>query len=226
MARGKTGATDGAGKEVATRLAQQGTRILLHGRLQEKGEALRRDLAEETGNNDLSYHNADFSSLDEVRQLGEVLARDVDTLDVLINNAGIGIADGARQESQNGYELRFAVNYLSHFLLTHLLLDTLKASAPAHPARIVNVSSAGQAPIDFDDVMLERSYSGVQAYCQSKLAQIMFTFDLAKQLRGSGVTVNALHPTTYINTKTRSTVSHWLKKAKTSSFKGHTRMVQ
>src|SRR6185503_6153740 len=103
-------------------------------------------------------------------------------IDVLVNNAGIGTAepgDGERVESPDGLELRFAVNYLAPFLLTNLLLQKLKESAPS---RIVNVSSAGQAPIDFDDVMLEESYSGFQAYCQSKLAQVMFTFDLAKEL--------------------------------------------
>jgi NAD(P)-dependent dehydrogenase (short-subunit alcohol dehydrogenase family) len=103
-----------------------------------------------------------------------------------------------RLESRDGYELRFAVNYLAGYLLTRLLLATLERSAPA---RIVNVSSAGQAPIDFDDVMLERGYSGVQAYCQSKLAQIMFTLDLADELRESEVTATCLHPATYMPTK-------------------------
>lgn len=193
-----TGATDGVGQEVARRLAGQGARVVLHGRSEERGESVERELGERTGNDRLLYYNADLSSLAEVRHLGGALARDLDHLDVLINNAGIGIEGSTRQESQDGYELRFAVNYLSHFLLTHLLLDTLKASAPA---RIVNVASAGQSPIDFDDVMLEHGYSGVQAYCQSKLAQVMFTFDLAAGLEGSGVTVTALHPATYMNTK-------------------------
>ncbi len=97
-----------------------------------------------------------------------------------------------------GYELRFAVNYLAGFLLTRLLEPLLVASAPA---RIVHVASAGQAPIDFDDVMLTRNYNGVQAYCQSKLAQIMFSFDLAEELRAARVTANALHPATYMPTK-------------------------
>ncbi len=122
-----------------------------------------------------------------------------DRLDILINNAGIGTGGGSapREESADGYELRFAVNYLAGFLLTHLLLPLLKASAPA---RIVNVASLGQQAIEFDDVMLTRGYSGRRAYCQSKLAQIMFTADLAAELNGSGVTVNALHPATYMNT--------------------------
>lgn len=193
-----TGATDGVGKEVARRLAGQGGRVFLHGRSEEKGAQVLQELGEEIGNDKLEYYNADFSSLAEVRRLGKTLSRDLTNLDVLINNAGIGIADGTRQESQDGFELRFAVNYLSHFLLTRLLLDTLKAAVPA---RVVNVSSAGQSPIDFGDVMLEKGYSGVQAYCQSKLAQVMFTFDLAEEIEGSGVTVTALHPATYMNTK-------------------------
>jgi NAD(P)-dependent dehydrogenase (short-subunit alcohol dehydrogenase family) len=101
-------------------------------------------------------------------------------------------------ESRDGYELRFAVNYLAHFLLTRRLLPLVARSAPA---RIVQVSSAGQAPIDFDDVMLERDYSGVQAYCQSKLAQVMLSFDLAEELGDAGVTANCLHPATYMPTK-------------------------
>ena len=120
-------------------------------------------------------------------------------LDLLINNAGIGSGgpQGTRQTSADGYELRFAVNYLAGFLLTHLLLPLVRNSAPA---RIVNVSSLGQQAIDFADVMLTHGYSGSRAYCQSKLAQIMFTIDLAQELDGSGVTVNALHPATYMNT--------------------------
>ena len=102
-----------------------------------------------------------------------------------------------RQISADGHELRFAVNYLSGFLLARLLLPLLKASAPS---RIVNVASLGQHPLDFDDVMLTRGYNGTRAYAQSKLAQIMFTIDLAQELEGSGVTVNALHPATYMNT--------------------------
>ena len=107
-------------------------------------------------------------------------------------------AGPSRQQSADGHELRFAVNYLAGYALIRRLLPLLLASAPS---RIVQVSSAGQAPIDFDDVMLERSYSGVQAYCQSKLAQIMFALDLASELEGTGVTATALHPATYMPTK-------------------------
>ena len=127
------------------------------------------------------------------------MAQHTDRLDLLVNNAGIGTAGGGprRRTSVDGNELRFAVNYLAGFLLTHRLLPLLKASAPA---RIVNVSSAGQQAIDFADVMLIKDYSGTRAYCQSKLAQILFTVDLARELEGTGVTVNALHPSTYMNT--------------------------
>lgn len=146
-----------------------------------------------------TFYMADFSSLDEVRDLAAAVRRDHARLDLLINNAGIGTSSGGdrRRTSADGHELRFAVNYLAGFLLTHLLLPLLRAGAPA---RVVNVASAGQAPIDFSDVMLEKGYDGVQAYCQSKLAQIMFMLDLADELDGTGVTVNALHPATYMDT--------------------------
>ena len=135
-----------------------------------------------------------------MRKLAEEIAAGHERLDVLINNAdiGFGAPGAARELSQDGYELRFAVNYLAPFLLTHLLLPLLERSAPA---RIVNVASIGQAPIDFDDVMLERRYDGYQAYGQSKLALIMFTFDLARALEGRGVTANAIHPATLMPTR-------------------------
>jgi NAD(P)-dependent dehydrogenase (short-subunit alcohol dehydrogenase family) len=199
-----TGATDGLGKGLAKELAPTGARLILHGRNEDKGRALLDQLGQhETGragarpriNGELIWQRADLASLDEVRELASVLLEE-DRLDVLVNNAGIGTA-GPREESADGYELRFAVNYLAPFLLTRRLLPLIRRS---EPARIVNVTSAGQAPIDFEDVMLERSYSGVQAYCQSKLALVMFTFDLAEELEGSGVTANCLHPGTYMPT--------------------------
>ena len=140
---------------------------------------------------------ADLASLAEVRSLAEAVLRDEAGLDALVNNAGIGTSGSRRELSADGLELRFAVNYLAGFLLTRLLLPMLESRKSA---RIVNVSSAGQQAIDFSDVMLTRGYSGVRAYCQSKLAQILFTFDLAKELAGSGVTVNCLHPATYMDT--------------------------
>ncbi|MBV8189069.1 MAG: SDR family NAD(P)-dependent oxidoreductase, partial [Alphaproteobacteria bacterium] len=143
------------------------------------------------------FLRADLASLAEVRRLADEVRAATDRLELLINNAGIGTAGEGRQTSADGHELRFAVNYLSHFLLTYRLLPLIRACAPA---RIVNVSSAGQQAIDFSDVMLTGNYSGVAAYCQSKLAQIMFTVDLAGELEGSGVIANALHPSSYMNT--------------------------
>jgi NAD(P)-dependent dehydrogenase (short-subunit alcohol dehydrogenase family) len=140
---------------------------------------------------------ADLASLDQVRDMAEQVKRDELELHALVNNAGIGSGKpdlNSRQESADGHELRMAVNYLSGFLLTLELLPLLRESAPA---RIVNVASVGQAPIDFDDPMITRGYSGDRAYCQSKLAQIMHAFDLAE----AGVIANALHPATYMPTK-------------------------
>jgi len=134
------------------------------------------------------------------RRLAEEVADAHPRLDVLLNNAGIGFGEGEdeRQESADGHELRFAVNYLAQFLLTHALLPTLEDSAPA---RVVNVASVGQQAIDFDDVVLERGYGGYRAYAQSKLAQVKFTFDLAGRVDPGGVTVNCLHPATLMDTK-------------------------
>jgi NAD(P)-dependent dehydrogenase (short-subunit alcohol dehydrogenase family) len=191
-----TGATDGLGRALAARLAGEGHTVLAHARTEQRGrEALGELLDGAAG--DVRLVTADFSSLAEVRALADQLP---DRLHVLVNNAGIGTANPTREraESADGYELRFAVNYLAGFLLTALVRERLVASAPA---RIVNVASAGQMAIDFDDVMLEHGYSGVRAYCQSKLAQIMHAFDLAEELRNDGVTANALHPGTYMPTK-------------------------
>jgi NAD(P)-dependent dehydrogenase (short-subunit alcohol dehydrogenase family) len=193
-----TGATDGLGRGLATVLAPTGARLILHGRNQEKGRALIEQLRPDAIG-ELEFRRADLSSFDEVRDLADELL-DEERLDVLVNNAGIGTTEpggGSRVESVDGYELRFAVNYLAPFLLTRMVLSRLERSAPS---RIVNVSSAGQAPIDFDDVMLEQNYDPVQAYCQSKLALVMFTFDLAEELEYTGVTANCLHPATYMPT--------------------------
>jgi len=192
-----TGSTDGVGRRVAERLSTMGATVLVHGRNAARAEDLVSRIRDAGGK--AAFYLADFSSLDEVRTLADAVERDHDRLDIFINNAGIGTSDGnaGRQVSRDGHELRFAVNYLAGFLLTRRLLPLLRASSPA---RMVNVSSAGQQPIDFSDVMLTRGYSGVRAYCQSKLAQIMFTFDLAEELANSGVAVNCLHPATYMDT--------------------------
>ena len=196
-----TGATDGLGRGLASVLAAEGATLLLHGRDEARGRQTLAQIEAATGNRRLRWLRADFACLGEVRGLAGSVAGSCDRLDVLVNNAGIGTTlpgDGSRMESRDGYELRFAVNYLAGYLLTRSLSTLLERSAPA---RVVNVSSAGQAPIDFADVMLERRYSGVQAYCQSKLAQIMFTFDLAEELDGRIVSATCLHPATYMPTK-------------------------
>jgi NAD(P)-dependent dehydrogenase (short-subunit alcohol dehydrogenase family) len=192
-----TGSTDGVGRLVAKRLGDAGARVLVHGRSRERGEHLVAEVKE--GGGSAEFLAADLSALAEVRRLAEVVQQRTDRLDILTNNAGIGTGSSSalRQTSADGHELRFAVNYLAGFLLTHLLLPLIRQSVPA---RIVNVASAGQQPIDFADVMLTRGYSGTRAYCQSKLAQIIFTIDLADELHGTGVTVNALHPATYMDT--------------------------
>ena len=192
-----TGSTDGVGRVVAKRLARDGMRVLVHGRDPGRGESLTAEIKAAGGA--AEFLAADFAALAEVRRLAEAVGKTADRLDLLINNAGIGSAGpkGTRETSADGYELRFAVNYLAGFLLTYLLLPLLKKSKSA---RIVNVSSLGQQAIDFADVMLTHGYSGSRAYCQSKLAQVMFAIDLAEELKGTGVTVNALHPATYMNT--------------------------
>jgi NAD(P)-dependent dehydrogenase (short-subunit alcohol dehydrogenase family) len=193
-----TGSTDGVGRYVARNLAVAGSKVLIHGRDKARAETLAEEIRR-AGYAEPTFYQADLSSLAETRQLAAAVLAEHKRLDVFISNAGIGSQNQgpARQTSADGYELRFAVNYLSGFLLAHLLLPLLKASAPS---RIVNVASLGQHPIDFDDVMLTKGYSGSRAYAQSKLAQIMFTIDLAEELKGSGVTVNSLHPATYMNT--------------------------
>jgi NAD(P)-dependent dehydrogenase (short-subunit alcohol dehydrogenase family) len=192
-----TGSTDGVGRVVAARLAADGWRVLVHGRDKARGARIVADIAAAGGT--AEFFAADLASLAEVRRLADAIRHATQGLDLLINNAGIGSggAQASRQTNADGFELCFAVNYLSGFLLTELLLPLIKTSAPA---RIVNVSSLGQQAIDFADVMLTRGYSGSRAYCQSKLAQIMFTIGLAHELDGTRVTVNALHPATYMNT--------------------------
>ncbi|MGX0961596.1 NAD(P)-dependent dehydrogenase (short-subunit alcohol dehydrogenase family) [Bradyrhizobium japonicum] len=193
-----TGSTDGVGRYVARRLAEAGARVLIHGRDAVRAKALI-DQIVRAGHAAPTFYQADLSSMSGARELAAAVIRDHRRLDVFVSNAGIGSQnDGPqRQESPDGHELRFAVNYLSGFLLAHLLLPLLRSAAPS---RVVNVASLGQHPIDFDDVMISNGYSGSRAYAQSKLAQIMFTIDFAEELKRMGITVNALHPATYMNT--------------------------
>jgi NAD(P)-dependent dehydrogenase (short-subunit alcohol dehydrogenase family) len=192
-----TGGTRGIGAAISEELASQGATVAagFSGNV-ERADQFARDFADRFSA-PVSTHRGNVASPDDCRRVINEVLEQHGRLDILINNAGIGTAGTKRQVSSNGYELRFAVNYLAGFLLTSELLPLLKASAPA---RIVNVASAGQQAIDFDDVMLTRSYDGVRAYCQSKLAQIMFTIDLAQELKNTGVTANSLHPASYMNT--------------------------
>jgi len=197
-----TGATDGLGRAVAERLAGMGATVHVHGRSAERLAVVAREIVAATGNGAVHPHRADFAALAEVGALADEIAA-LPALHVLINNAGIGagLPDSPdREESADGLELRFAVNYLASFVLTTHLLPLLERSAPA---RIVMVASLGQASLDFDDPQLERSlYEGRRAYAQSKLAQISFANELAYRLpTDSGVTVNSLHPATFMPTK-------------------------
>jgi NAD(P)-dependent dehydrogenase (short-subunit alcohol dehydrogenase family) len=187
-----TGATDGLGRHVARELAAKDATVLVHGRNQERLE----DVRGQAGGEEARSYLADLSSLAAVRGLAERILADEERLDVLVNNAGI--ISRERRVSEDGFELTFAVNYLSHFLLTGLLMPLLRNSAPA---RIVNVASAGQSPVNLSDPMLERGYDAMRAYSQSKLAQIMFTFELAERESDTGVTVNALHPASLMDTR-------------------------
>ncbi|HEY4279782.1 MAG TPA: SDR family NAD(P)-dependent oxidoreductase [Conexibacter sp.] len=198
-----TGATDGIGRGVAKRLAQLGATVLLHGRSRARLDETLADLHESTGNERLRAVRADFSSLPEVSALVDEVLRTTDALHVLVNNAGIaiGLPDGRRderRESSDGYELRFAVNYLAGFALTQGLLPLLRRSAPA---RIVFVAAGWQVPIDFDDPQITRDYDGGRAYAQSKLAQVTYAMALAERLPADEVTVTSLHPGSLMPTK-------------------------
>lgn len=189
-----TGSTDGLGREVARRLGAEGAHVIIHGRNVERGKAIV-DGINAGGMGSARFYQADFASLAEVRRLAAEILRDYGRLDLLVNNAGIIARE--RQVSRDGYELHFAVNYLSGYLLTYRLLPLIeKGRSP----RIVNVSSLAAAAIDFTDVMIERGYSSNRGYGQSKLAQVMFTIDLAQELKDRGIVVQALHPATYMNT--------------------------
>lgn len=196
-----TGATDGLGRALAHRLAGEGDTVLLHGRDQGRLDRTAQEIAEAQGTERPVTLRADLADLAQVRALAAEVRAATARLDVLVNNAGVGSGepDGrTRRTSTDGHELRFAVNHLAGFLLSLELLPLLRASAPA---RIVNVASAGQEAVDFDDLMLEHGYNGTSAYCRSKLAQIACGFELAARVPAAEVTVNSLHPSTYMPTK-------------------------
>lgn len=186
-----TGSTDGIGKETALQVAQLGATVVVHGRSAERCQAARDEIRAATGNPHVDYVVADLSSPQQVRQMAADISARYDRLHVLINNAGVILLK--RQVTVDGLETSFAVNHLAPFLLTNLLLDLLKKSAPA---RIVNVSSTVHydAQIKFDNLQGERHYNGIEAYKVAKLGNVLFTYELAERLTGSGVTANCLHP--------------------------------
>jgi len=190
-----TGATEGIGKLAATDLANlfRDASILIHGRNKEKLDTVSKQIQEKTGNGNIQAFLADFSSLEEVRKMATEVLEAHDSLDILINNAGAGFA--APRLGKDGTETRFTVNYLAPFLLTRLLLPAIQKPVSS---RIVNVASAGQSPIHFDDIMMDKNFDPVIAYGRSKLAIIMFTFDMAENLKTA--TANCLHPGTYLDT--------------------------
>lgn len=192
-----TGSTSGLGETVARRLGVMGATVIVHGLNEQRGAEIAAEITR-AGPGRAVYYPGDLGSLDQVEALARRVRAEHPRLHLLINNAGIGGASNdARRESADGHELVFAVNYLSHFHLTRLLLPVLEASAPA---RIVNVASIGQRPINFDDVMMKNDYRTSNAYSQSKLAQILFTISLSEMLDPSKVTVNSLHPATFMDT--------------------------
>jgi NAD(P)-dependent dehydrogenase (short-subunit alcohol dehydrogenase family) len=199
-----TGSTSGLGREVAFRLAAEGAHVIVHGRNEERGAEVVAQI-ESDGRGSARFYRADLASLDEIRAFAATIRADYPHMDILVNNAGVFFVNGDRRLSSDGHELTFAVNYLAGFLLTYELLPLLKDSAPS---RIVNVSSGAAAPIDFDNVMLEADYEGMRAYWQSKLAQVMFTIDLAAELDGVGVIVNSLHPAGFMDTN--MVISAWI----------------
>jgi retinol dehydrogenase-12 len=186
-----TGATSGIGLVTAETLARQGATLIVVGRNPERGAATVSRIQRETGNSAVELMLADLSAQTQVRQLASEIQRRFARLDVLVNNAGALF--GQRQLSQEGIEMTFALNHLAYFLLTNLLLEPLKASTSA---RIVNVSSEAhrRARLDFADLQGQRRYSGWRAYARSKLANILFTYELARRLEGTGIMANALHP--------------------------------
>ena len=186
-----TGATSGIGRVTALELAHMGADVVIVGRDPARCALTAADIQEESGNPYVDFLVADLSSQEEIRRLAKEFKERRQRLDVLVNNAGA--IHMSRRKSVDGIEMTFALNHLSYFLLTNLLLDVLSASAPA---RVVNVASAvhEKAKIDLFDIQAPRRYSGFRAYSRSKLCNLLFTYELARRLEGTGVTANALHP--------------------------------
>jgi len=186
-----TGANSGIGKSTAKALAGMGARVVMVSRNLQKGESARQEVTSASGNPLVDLMICDLASLASIRKFASEFLAKYDRLDVLINNAGIFTHQ--RLETSDGFEYQIGVNHLGHFLLTNLLLELLKKSGPS---RIINVSSAAHmiGKIDFDDLHLSKRYTSWKSYSQSKLANILFTYELAHRLNGNELTVNALHP--------------------------------
>jgi NAD(P)-dependent dehydrogenase (short-subunit alcohol dehydrogenase family) len=185
-----TGSTDGIGKQTALELTQKGAIVIVHGREPNKTREVVNDIRRISGNTSVDYMIADFSSLEEVKTLSTRIHEKYDRLDVLINNAGVYMQQ--KELSKDGFEMTFAVNHLAHFLLTHLLLDLIQKS---EFKRIINVASMAHAhEIDFENLQSEKSFGGYSAYALSKLCNILFTYELARRIEGTGATANCLHP--------------------------------
>lgn len=186
-----TGGTSGIGKAAAKALAAMGAEVVVTGRNRERGEGALEEIRRDADSEKVSLMLADLAVQAEVRRLAEEFRENHDRLDVLVNNAGVVITE--RTETPDGLEATFAINHLAPFLLTNLLLDLLKKSAPS---RVITVSSEARrgSKIDFDDLQSEKRYKGFGVYGMSKLANILFTYELAERLRGTGVVANCVHP--------------------------------
>lgn len=186
-----TGGNSGIGKATALALAKLNASVVIVSRDKDKGEATIIEIKSKSRNRNVDAMTADLSSQDSVRELAHDFKGRYKRLHVLINNAGIFLP--RRIQSVDGLETTFATNHLGHFILTNLLLDVLKANAPS---RIINITSSAHrgTEMNFDDLQAEKKYSGYHAYSQSKLANVLFTYQLAKRLEGTGITVNCLHP--------------------------------
>lgn len=193
-----TGSTDGLGRELALRLASEGAHLIIHGRNEERGREVVQAIRDE-GIGSARFYPADLASLEQVRAFSDTIRRSYDRLDVLVNNAGVGPGAPGHERviTEDGNELRFQVNYLAGYLLTRQLLPLLRESAPS---RIVSVTSRNQQALDFDDLRLDEGYAGGLAYGRSKLAQVLFTMDLAEELAGTGVQAFAVHPAPAMDT--------------------------
>ncbi|XP_078590978.1 retinol dehydrogenase 13-like isoform X1 [Branchiostoma floridae x Branchiostoma japonicum] len=187
-----TGANTGIGKVTARDMAERGARVILACRSLQKAEEAAKEIRSQTGNKNVVVHKLDLASLTSVRQFAKVINDAEPRLDVLINNAGVMACP--RWETEDGFEMQFGVNHLGHFLLTNLLLDLLKKSAPSRVVTVSSLAHAFTSGIDFDDINYEKDYSREESYRRSKLANVLFSKELARRLEGTGVTSNSLHP--------------------------------